>query len=167
MMASLTLLIVRFAVVIPISLSASPSRLRNEKLEDGLHHFGGLFPLSSMKLSLDVMLSRHLTLVHKYSAFWFAGAGLENQFSNLHLLTAPGLCTPSISDDELQQVMCQASQPAQMAALSPPRPFAAWRVEALLSRFPSVVGYPVCDLSDPRRFDQSGFSPSRDDANDR
>ena len=87
MMVSLTQLIVRFAVLIPVSLSANPSHLRNAKLEDGLHHFGGLSPPRSKKPSLDEMLSRHLTTIHKYSASWIAGVGLENQFSNLHLLS--------------------------------------------------------------------------------
>ena len=60
-------------------------------------------------------------------------------------LTASDLCVPRISDDVLRQVICQASHLAQnravlcvMAAPSPPRRSAAWRVEA-----PPFRGFPI------------------------
>ena len=50
MMVSLTQLRAHFAVPVPISLSASPSRLKNEKLEDDLHLFGEPYPQNYKKI---------------------------------------------------------------------------------------------------------------------
>ena len=89
MMVSPTKRIVHFAFPVPKSQSASPSHLRIEKLENGLRLFGKFCPQSYKKSSQNEMLkilslSLHLTSVQKSSAFWIAGTGWENRFSNLH-----------------------------------------------------------------------------------
>ena len=91
MMVSLTKLTAPSAVPVPISQSASPSKLKFEKLEDDLRFFGKFCPQNSMKSSQNEMvkilaLSPHLTPVHKASALWIAGTVWENRFSNLHHL---------------------------------------------------------------------------------
>ena len=145
MMVFPTKLTVHFAIPVPISLSASPSHLRIEKLEGGLRPFEVLtaklheiFPERDTK---DFSLSLHLMYVHKFLAFMIAGTVWENRFSNLHhpetniclillLLTGHLSSQPSGSESHGLWVM---------AALSPPRLFAAWRVEASTFR-----GFPVC-----------------------
>ena len=104
-----------------------------------------------MKSSLNEILkifslSLHLMYVHKFLAFMIAGTGWENRFSNLHhletniclillLLTGHLSSQPSGSESHGLWVM---------AALSRPRLFAAWRVEAPLFAV-SLCGGP-CNL---------------------
>ena len=114
------------------SRSASPSQLKIQKLEDDLRFVGQFCPQGYKKSSQNKMLkilssSQHLTCAHntnpqhKPQHKRIAGTVWENQFSNLHHLetntsvdlTAPGLCDPSIPDDVLRQVICQASHLAQ------------------------------------------------------
>ena len=90
-----------------------------------------------------ISLSLHLTPVHKSSAFWIAGTEWRNQFSNLHhpdanirlillLLTCVFLvflmkyCDRSF----VKPSGSESCGLCVMAAPSPPRRSAAWRVEA-------------------------------------
>ena len=55
-MVSLTQLIAHFAIPVPISLSASPNRLKIEKLEDDLRLFGKFCPTSYLNSSQKEMI---------------------------------------------------------------------------------------------------------------
>ena len=50
--------------------------------------------------------------------------------AQLFTLVAPDLCVPGIPEGVLQRVISSQYGQCAMAALSPPRFFAAWRVEA-------------------------------------
>ena len=61
------------------------------------------------------------------------------------ILVAPDLCVPDVSTEVLQRILSQASTAnVWMAAFSPPRLFAAWRVEAPFSAASLFGG--LCNL---------------------
>ena len=164
MMVSPTKRIVHFASPVPKSQSASPSHLKIEKFEDDLHLFGKFCPQCYKKSSQNEMLkilslSPHLTSVHKSSAFWTAGTGWENQFSNLHhpdtnsclillLLTCANVafyCDTLFVKPEFRLRIARPLCDGRPFASSPFRRLASRGL--FFSRFSCSVGYSVCSFS--------------------
>ena len=139
-------LTVHFASAEPISQSASPSHLKTEKTGNV---FAPLWEILAAKLKVlfpdgdDTgtfivpafnVRSQVLSIKGRRNGVrtpLFKLAPLGN--GQVFAFTASDLHVPGIPDDMLQQVISQASTANVMAALSPPRFFAAWRVEAPFS----------------------------------
>ena len=135
MMVSRRQLKVIFAIPVPILMSASPNRVKNENwkaictsLENLVNKTARKFSPNEMKITFS--LSLRLTHGHKFSASFRLAFDHEQLFE----IAAPNMCVPRISDDVLRQIISQAGSewrgPCVTAAPSPPRRFAAWRIEA-------------------------------------
>ena len=129
MMPSLMQLIAHFAIPVPISLSACPNRLKIDKLEDDLHLFGEPCPQNYKKSSLNEMVKIfHCSCTwHTFTSPLHLGSQERSGETSFRLappdceqlfeITVPNMCAPGISDDVLQQIISQASQPAQNGAV--------------------------------------------------
>ena len=90
---------------VPISQSASPIQLKIERLEDDLRLIGKCSPQSCKKSSQNEMQRNGVGK----RVFKLAPPEHEQLFD----LAARDLCEPSIPDDVLRQIICQASHLAQ------------------------------------------------------
>ena len=111
-------------------MSASPNRVKNEKLEGDLHFFGEPC-LQSYKKNFPERDEHNFFIVPAFDArsqilsildrrngegkpvFRLAPPDHEQSFE----ITAPNMCVPRISDDVLRQIISQASQLAQNGAV--------------------------------------------------
>ena len=140
----------------PTITVASPSQLKIERLEDDLCLFGKLCPQSCKKSSQndakDTFSVPHLTSVHKSSAFWTAGTGWENWFSNLQHPDT-NICLTSLHLACAIPVFLMMYydrlfvKPAIWLRIARPmcdgRPFASSLFRRLASRGPLFRGFPV------------------------
>ena len=127
MMVSHVLLKVPFVAPVSLFRSVNPSHQKTEKSQ-GVYKRYGKFWLQNYKKSSPRKMPKATSLFqpliyeHKSSALTIADMELENRCSSLLSLgheqvfdvTAPNLCEPYVSDVVLQQIVCEASTPAQI-----------------------------------------------------
>ena len=104
---------------------------------------------SLIKMTKVHSSSKRSTLAHMSSTSKIQEMALENRCSNLLRLEAgkhftlvtPELSVPGVSPDVLQRSLTSQQGQCVMAAPSPPRFFAAWRVEAPFSAVSRFNGF--------------------------
>ena len=117
-------LIALFVTPVPQLLLENPSHQKTEKSEDVLNRFGKFWLLNYAKISPTMMpkvilLFQPLMYEHKVLSMYDRRNGVgkpvfsQAPFGHEFNVIALGLCEPDISDDVPQQIVSDASNPAQ------------------------------------------------------
>ena len=133
-----------------LSLSANPNHLKTGRSERSLRHCGECWPNNSKISSLMEMTKVHLssqrsTPALKFSALSIEETVLENLCSKSPLLEVDSclllLHLTCLSGEVATGRLSSQHGQCVMAALSPHRFFAAWRVEAIFSAVSRFDGF--------------------------